>query len=252
MAISQWALAERPRERLLANGAGVLTDAELVAVLLRTGVRGKSAVEQLARELLVKYDDIEAAERRAGARSGQGSGAREDRTARRRDGACPPFRGRRIREAKALTSPGAVRDYLRLAIGGRPHEVFICIWLDAQHRVIQLDEPFRGTLTQTSVYPPRGRKNGFADERGGGHFCPQSSFEAWRSPTRPTSCDPQPEGCAGADRGEGARSLHHRGQPGHLFRRAGIVVVKSAGFCVFPPTRSPRCPASARSPAKSR
>ena len=53
----------------------------------------------------------------------------------------------------SLTSPGAVRDYLRLALGGRPHEVFVCIWLDAQHRVAKCEELFRGTLTQTSVYP---------------------------------------------------------------------------------------------------
>ena len=53
----------------------------------------------------------------------------------------------------ALTSPGAVRDYLRLALAGREHEVFTCVWLDAQHRVIQFEEIFRGTLTQTSVYP---------------------------------------------------------------------------------------------------
>jgi len=59
----------------------------------------------------------------------------------------------RIVEAAALTSPGAVRDYLRLAIGARAHEVFVCIWLDAQHRVIKFEEPFQGTLTQTSVYP---------------------------------------------------------------------------------------------------
>jgi DNA repair protein RadC len=52
-----------------------------------------------------------------------------------------------------LTSPGGVRDYLRLALGGREHEVFVCIWLDAQHRVVKFDELFRGTLTQTSVYP---------------------------------------------------------------------------------------------------
>jgi DNA repair protein RadC len=153
MAISQWALAERPRERLLANGAGVLTDAELVAVLLRTGVRGKSAVE-LARELLVKYDGITKL-LNAGAELARVKGLGPAKTAQlvaamelaRRSAE------ERIREAKALTSPGAVRDYLRLAIGGRPHEVFICIWLDAQHRVIKFDEPFRGTLTQTSVYP---------------------------------------------------------------------------------------------------
>jgi DNA repair protein RadC len=59
----------------------------------------------------------------------------------------------RVREGAALTSPGAVRDYLRLALSGREHEVFLCIWVDAQHRVIEIEEAFRGTLTQTSVYP---------------------------------------------------------------------------------------------------
>jgi len=53
----------------------------------------------------------------------------------------------------ALTSPTAVRDYLRLSLAAREHEVFMCIWLDAQHKVIAAEEPFRGTLTQTSVYP---------------------------------------------------------------------------------------------------
>ena len=59
----------------------------------------------------------------------------------------------RAKSGCALTSPAAVRDYLRLALGGREHEVFVCVWLDAQHRVIGLEEAFRGTLTQTSVYP---------------------------------------------------------------------------------------------------
>ena len=59
----------------------------------------------------------------------------------------------RIRVADALSSPGAVRDYLRLLLTGREHEVFICMFLDAQNRVIACDELFRGTLTQTSVYP---------------------------------------------------------------------------------------------------
>src|SRR5262245_40164256 len=60
---------------------------------------------------------------------------------------------KRVRSGSALTSPGAVRDYLRLAIGAREHEVFVCIWVDAQHRAIAIEEAFRGTLTQTSVYP---------------------------------------------------------------------------------------------------
>ena len=153
MAISQWAVTERPRERLLAHGARVLTDAELVAVLLRTGVRGKSAVD-LARELLASYGAVtkllNAGPELAGvkglgpAKVAQFAAAME--LARR-------SAEERVREATALTSPGAVRDYLRLAIGARPHEVFVCIWLDAQHRVIKFEEPFRGTLTQTSVYP---------------------------------------------------------------------------------------------------
>jgi DNA repair protein RadC len=60
---------------------------------------------------------------------------------------------RRARHGSALTSPGAVRDYLRLALAGREHEVFVCVWLDSQHRTIKFEEAFRGTLTQTSVYP---------------------------------------------------------------------------------------------------
>jgi DNA repair protein RadC len=59
----------------------------------------------------------------------------------------------RARYGDTLTSPNAVRDYLRLAIAGREHEVFVCVWLNAQHRVIAFEELFRGTLSQTSVYP---------------------------------------------------------------------------------------------------
>ena|SRR5258708_4990619 len=59
----------------------------------------------------------------------------------------------RIRSGASLTSPTAVREYLRLLLHGREHEVFVCIWLDAQHRVLAMEELFRGTLTQTSVYP---------------------------------------------------------------------------------------------------
>ena len=153
MAISDWPAAERPRERLLALGAHVLSDAELLAVLLRTGVRGKSAVE-LARELLERFGSITRL-------LDEGRGLTEIRglgEAKRAQFAAAIELARRstkeeLKSGRALSSPGAVRDYLRLAIGGRPHEVFVCIWLDAQHRVIKFDEPFRGTLTQTSVYP---------------------------------------------------------------------------------------------------
>ena len=151
MAISDWPLAERPRERLLAQGAGSLSDAELLAVILRTGLPGKSAVE-LGRDLMARFKnvaglfaaDLTDVKGLGPAKRAQFEAAMELARRSLQDG---------MRSASALTSPGAVRDYLRLAIAGREHEVFVCLWLDAQHRVISFDELFRGTLTQTSVYP---------------------------------------------------------------------------------------------------
>ena len=151
MAISDWPLAERPRERLLAQGAGSLSDAELLAVILRTGLPGKSAVD-LGRDLLARFKGVAglfAADLRnvkglGPAKRAQFEAAMELARRSLKDG---------MRSANALTSPGAVRDYLRLAIAEREHEVFVCLWLDAQHRIISFDELFRGTLTQTSVYP---------------------------------------------------------------------------------------------------
>jgi DNA repair protein RadC len=157
MAISDWPAAERPRERLLAKGAGSLSDAELLAVLLRTGIRGKSAVE-LARELLGRFGGVGGllahfANAGAAMLGIKGLGAAKSAQL----GAALELARRTLQEqlttGTALTSPGAVRDYLRLAIGSREYEVFVCLWLDAQHRVISFQEPFRGTLTQTSVYP---------------------------------------------------------------------------------------------------
>lgn len=152
MAITNWPESERPRERLLAQGAGALSDAELVAVLLRTGVRGKSAVD-LARELIERFQGIGGLLDRVATEHVKGLG-----DAKRAQFVAAIELARRslveaARTRSALTSPGAVRDYLRLALGARQHEVFVCIWLDAQHRVVLCEEAFRGTLTQTSVYP---------------------------------------------------------------------------------------------------
>ena len=151
MAISDWPLAERPRERLLAQGAGSLSDAELLAVILRTGLPGKSAVE-LGRDLMARFKNV------SGLFAADLTGVKGLGPAKRAQFEAAMELARRslkddMRSASALTSPGAVRDYLRLAIAGREHEVFVCLWLDAQHRVISFDELFRGTLTQTSVYP---------------------------------------------------------------------------------------------------
>jgi DNA repair protein RadC len=152
MAIADWPESERPRERLLSQGAGALSDAELVAVLLRTGVRGKNAVE-LGRELIDRFQGVGGLLDRIGSENVAGIGA-----AKRAQFAAAIELARRslseqMKKRSALTSPGAVRDYLRLALAAKPHEVFVCIWLDAQHRVIDCVEAFRGTLTQTGVYP---------------------------------------------------------------------------------------------------
>jgi DNA repair protein RadC len=151
MAISDWPAGERPRERLLAQGATALSDAELLAVVLRTGIRGKSAVE-LGRDLIARFQDV------AGVFGADLSGIKGLGPAKRAQFEAAIELARRslkdgLRAANALTSPGAVRDYLRLAIAEREHEVFVCLWLDAQHRVTACEELFRGTLTQTSVYP---------------------------------------------------------------------------------------------------
>jgi DNA repair protein RadC len=155
MAISDWPATERPRERLLAHGAKALTDAELLAVLLRTGVRGKSAVE-LARDLLKRFNGLGgllAAGRDLASVKMKGLGAAKRAQFAAVIELAQRSIGETLKEGAALTSPGAVRDYLRLALSAQQHEVFVCIWLDAQHRVVKFEEPFRGTLTQTSVYP---------------------------------------------------------------------------------------------------
>jgi DNA repair protein RadC len=153
MAISDWRPEDRPRERLFAKGADTLSDAELVAILLRTGLRGKSAVE-LGRELVDEFKGVSGV-LEAGARLGQIKGLGPAKTAQFAAAIELARRAlqEKLKENAALTSPGEVRDYLRLALSRREEEAFVCIWLDAQHKVIEIKEAFTGTLTQTSVYP---------------------------------------------------------------------------------------------------
>ncbi len=154
MAIRDWPEDARPREKLLKRGAAALTDAELVAVFLRTGVTGKSAVE-LGRELIERFGGLGGlcrADRRAACAAPGVGEAKYAQLA-----AVMEMARRTLAEAMqagdALASPDAVRDYLRLILRGKEYEVFCCVFLDAQHRVITVEELFRGTLTQTSVYP---------------------------------------------------------------------------------------------------
>jgi len=154
MPISDWPLAERPRERLLALGPEHLSDAELVAVCLRTGAKGKSAID-LARELIQRYGGLHGllAAERAGLSAVKGLGSAKSAQLAAVLELARRCLHEEMRAGDALTSPGTVRDYLRLALGGREHEVFVALFLDAQHRVLAVHELFRGTLTQTSVYP---------------------------------------------------------------------------------------------------
>ncbi len=154
MAISHWPAAQRPRERLIALGAGVLSDAELIALLLRTGIAGKNAVE-LAREMLAGFGGLAGllSADQAALRRVKGLGAAKFAQLAAVLELSRRALGEQLRSRSALTSPQAVRDYLRLALGAREHEVFVALFLDAQHRVLAAEELFRGTLTQTSVYP---------------------------------------------------------------------------------------------------
>ncbi|MEO8303957.1 MAG: DNA repair protein RadC, partial [Betaproteobacteria bacterium] len=145
---------ERPRERLLAHGATALSDAELVALLLRTGTAGKSALD-IARALIAQFGGVSGllaapvAEVVAMPGVGPAKGAELATVvelARR-------SLSQEAQERDALASPQAVRDYLRLLLAARPYEVFVGLFLDSQNRLLAADELFRGTLAQTSVYP---------------------------------------------------------------------------------------------------
>ena len=144
----------RPREKLLALGAGSLADAELLALLLRTGLQGRPVL-QLAQELLQEFEGV------AGllhARPEALAGVRGLGPAKRAELLAVLELSRRalaqqLQALPVFDSPARVKDYLRLTLGPRPHEVFAVLFLDAQNRLLRMEEMFRGTLTQTSVYP---------------------------------------------------------------------------------------------------
>ena len=154
MSITNWPEDERPRERLLKQGASALSDAELLAIFLRVGMKGKSAVD-LARELVTTFGNL----------NGLFSASKTDLCAIKGMSEAKYVQlqtvlemakralGENMKLADALSSPKAVRDYLKLALSRLPHEVFVVVFLTSQNRVIVVEEIFRGTLTQTSVYP---------------------------------------------------------------------------------------------------
>lgn len=155
MSISDWPTQERPRERLIAFGESALSDAELLAIYLRVGTRGKSAVD-LARDLLSRHD---------------GKLGRLASSSLQELATTPGIGMAKAAQLKAsfelsrralteemhvrdnLASPENVRNWLRLRLAYLPQECFIALWLGAQNRLILSETLFTGTLTQTSVYP---------------------------------------------------------------------------------------------------
>ncbi|MDN3516343.1 DNA repair protein RadC [Aquisalimonas lutea] len=154
MAITDWPATERPRERLLEHGADTLSDAELLAIFLRTGHRGVSAVA-LARELLTRFDGLrgllEADREQFCAYPGLGDAKYTQlqavlAMARR-------YLATELDRGEALTSPRATAEYLRAQLRHQQREVFGCLFLDNRHRVLRFEEMFHGTIDAAAVYP---------------------------------------------------------------------------------------------------
>jgi DNA repair protein RadC len=154
MSIKELPPATRPRERLLALGAPALADVELLALLLRTGARGMGVL-QLAECLLAEFDGLagllNASPAELARTRGIGPARRAElaavlEVARR-------ALGQQLRAAPVFDSPRKVKDFVALRLAAFAHEVFAVLFLDSQHRLIEMQELFRGTLAHTSVYP---------------------------------------------------------------------------------------------------
>lgn len=152
MSIREWPAGERPREKLLSRGSGALSDAELLAVLLGSGSRGKDAVA-LGRELLTRTGSLGAL---LGGPEGQVRSGGLGPAKRARLAAALELARRslseQLREQPALTSPKDSGSYLRAQLRHLPYEVFACLYLDNRHRVLAFEELFRGTVDGASVH----------------------------------------------------------------------------------------------------
>ncbi|MEN9500862.1 MAG: repair protein RadC [Pseudomonadota bacterium] len=154
MAITDWPIDERPREKLLARGAQALSDAELLAIFLRVGVKGKTAVD-LARELLQGFGSLrqlfDADAEKFCETHGMGQAKYVQLQAvlemSRR------YLAEKLRRGDPLNDPEAVRFYLTARLRDYRFEVFACLFLDNRHRVIEYEELFRGTIDGASVHP---------------------------------------------------------------------------------------------------
>lgn len=154
MSIQDWPESERPREKLLSRGAGALSDAELLAIFLRTGVTGRSAVD-LARDLLSRFGSLRALVAASPEQFCEARGLGEAKYVQLQ---AVIEMGRRVlaedlKSRDALSDPAATRRYLSAWLRDRDKEVFAALFLDSQHRVLAAEELSQGTLDAASVYP---------------------------------------------------------------------------------------------------
>jgi DNA repair protein RadC len=154
MPISDWPEQERPREKLLSKGAASLSDAELLAIFLRTGLQGKTAID-LSRDLLTEFDGlrgmIEADSRSFCQIRGLGLAKYSQIQAAIELG--KRYLQENLGKKDVLSSPNDTKNFLIAQLRAYPHEVFACLFLDNRHQIISFDEMFKGTIDGASVYP---------------------------------------------------------------------------------------------------
>jgi len=154
MAITDWPINERPREKLLTKGADSLSNAELLAIFLRVGIRGKTAID-LARELLSHFGSLKAL---LSARESEfckfpGMGPAKYVQLQASLEISKRYFHDEMHEAEIFNNPAACKRFLHSALAAKKHEVFACLFLDTQHKILAFEELFTGTLDCASVYP---------------------------------------------------------------------------------------------------
>jgi DNA repair protein RadC len=154
MAITDWPAEHRPRERLMRDGAKSLSDAELLAVFLRVGVTGKSAVD-LGRDMVGRFGSLNGLFSATLAEfcSLNGLGPAKFAQLQAVLELARRALSEELRVGITLSAPNTVKQYLQLTLGARAYESFAVLFLDVKNRLIAYEELFRGTLTHTSVYP---------------------------------------------------------------------------------------------------
>lgn len=154
MAINDWPEDQRPRERLIKCGAAALSDAELIAVFLRIGVKGKSAVD-LGRDMISQFGSLKGlfAANLKDFSSIHGLGSAKYAQLHAILELAQRSISEELKSSEPLSSPQSVKNYLRLLIGNKPYESFVVLFLDTKNRLIHSEELFRGTLSHASVYP---------------------------------------------------------------------------------------------------